>query len=331
MVFSAHWCAANLSEMEVALGIDTSCYTTSVAALDMKGRLVSEIRIPLAVKPGGRGLSQSEMVFQHVRNLPVLMENLRLALGPERRIVAVGASCRPRPVEGSYMPVFLAGCGAARTLGAALNCPVLEISHQENHVLAGLWSAGADLGTDFLAVHASGGTTEILRVRLAAGGLDIELLGGTSDLHAGQFLDRVGVSMGLAFPAGPQLERLAKNFDGIPPATPVSVEGCTISFSGPETHVKRWLENGPEPAAVASSVQYCIAESLRRSLTAAVDSTKLNRILLVGGVAANQFIRSHIASTLQQNRNVPVFWPAPEFSGDNAVGVAWWSLGHKEK
>ena len=327
--FWALWYGPHLSDMDVAIGIDTSCYTTSTAALDRDGRLVSEVRIPLVVKPGGRGLSQSEMVFQHVRNLPLVMEEMRRVMGPGRRIVAVGTSCRPRPVEGSYMPVFLAGCGTARTLGAAMNCPVIEISHQENHVLAGLWSAGVEIETDFLAVHASGGTTEILRARLAVDGFEIELLGGTVDLHAGQFLDRVGVSMGLPFPAGPHLERLATLCDGIPPKTPVSVDGCNISFSGPETHVKRWLASEPEPAAVASSVQYCIAESLQRALTAAVDSSGLRTVLLVGGVAANEFIRVHVAEALQRSQKVSVFWPAPEFSGDNAVGAAWWALKHK--
>ena len=315
--------------MEVSIGIDTSCYTTSAAALDRTGKLIADFRIPLVVKPGGKGLAQSEMVFQHVRNLPVVMEQLRRRMGNEARIVAVGASERPRPVEESYMPAFLVGFGSAKILGSAMNCPVYGISHQENHILAGMWSAGGDFGADFLALHVSGGTTEILRVQRITDGFEVELMGGTCDLHAGQFVDRVGVALGLPFPAGPHLEQLAEQCDSKASVTPVSVEGTQISFSGPESHVKRWLANSPDPAEVAASVQSCIAESLQRALTAAIDQTGVKTVLLVGGVAANRFVRAHVAQALERGRTATVRWPAPEFSGDNAVGTAWWALSSK--
>lgn len=315
--------------MEASIGIDTSCYTTSAAALDTLGNLIAEARIPLTVKPGGKGLAQSEMVFQHVRNLPDVMERLRRSMGNDVRIVAVGASGRPRPVEGSYMPVFLVGYGSAKILGAAMNCPVFETSHQENHIFAGMWSAGGDFGPDFLALHVSGGTTEILHVHETPDRYEVRLIGGTRDLHAGQFVDRIGVALGLPFPSGAHLEKLAGTCEGSSTVIPVSVEGTQISFSGPETHVKRWLVHSPDPAAVAASVQLCIAESLQRSLTAAIDRTGLRTVLLVGGVAANRFIRTHVANGLADGRKATVRWPAPEFSGDNAVGAAWWALSRK--
>jgi N6-L-threonylcarbamoyladenine synthase len=316
--------------MEVVIGIDTSCYTTSAAAMDRTGKLIADARIPLAVKPGAKGLAQSEMVFQHVRNLPQVMDQLRRAMGNESRVAAVGVSGRPRPVDGSYMPVFLVGLGCAKTLGAAINCPVLEISHQENHILAGMWSAGGEHKPEFLTVHASGGTTEILRVtQSTTGPFEISLIGGTGDLNAGQFIDRIGVALGLPFPAGPHLEKLAATGRGGAPVTPVSVEGTTISFSGPESHVMRWLGHSPDRADVAASVQLCIAGSLLRALTAAIDQTGIREVLLVGGVAANQFIRAHVADGLQRARAATVRWPAPVFSGDNAVGAAWWALTHK--
>ena len=312
--------------MELAIGIDTSCYTTSVAAMDGAGRILADARIPLQVKPGGKGLAQSEMVFQHVRNLPVVMERLRRAAGQQARIVGVGVSVRPRPVDSSYMPVFLAGLGVAKSVAAALACPVYEISHQENHLLAGLWSAQMAEAVPFLAVHASGGTTEILKVAQHSGGLAIELLGGSGDLNAGQFIDRIGVALGLSFPAGPALEKLAEQAEADYPATPPAVNGLQISFSGPESHVKRWLASRPDPAAVAASVQRCVAESLSRALAAAIEQTGIARILLVGGVAANLFIRNHVSGVLQKSWQAEVRWPAAEFSGDNAAGAAWWAL-----
>ncbi len=312
--------------MELTVGIDTSCYTTSVAAMDAAGRLLADARIPLQVKPGGKGLAQSEMIFQHVRNLPVVMARLRQTAGQQARIVAVGVSARPRPVDSSYMPVFLAGLGVAQSVAAALGCPVYEISHQENHLLAGLWSARMGDSPAFLAIHASGGTTEILRVRHHPGGLAIELIGGSGDLNAGQFIDRIGVALGLPFPAGPALERLAERAGKDYPLTPPAVNGLQISFSGPESHVKRWLVNGPDPAEVAASTQRCVAETLSRALAAAIDLTGIRQVLLVGGVAANRFIRSHVAEVLQHSWQAEVHWPAAEFSGDNAAGAAWWAL-----
>ena len=315
--------------MEVAVGIDTSCYTTSTAALDQSGKLIADCRIPLQVKPGGKGLAQSEMVFQHVRNLPVVMKELRRAIGMEARIVAIGASWRPRPLEDSYMPAFLAGFGLAEALGAAMNCPVIGISHQENHVLAGMWSSGETFWEPFLAVHVSGGTTEILHVRQCPDRLDLELVGGSRDLHAGQFVDRVGVALGLPFPAGPHLEALAEKCSGPVPELPVSVDGSQISFSGPESHVRRWLATAPDPSAVAAAVQECIAGSLLRSLMAAIDQTRSKTVLLVGGVAANRFIRAKLATELERRCAAVVRWPEPQYSGDNAVGAAWWALRHR--
>jgi len=328
MEFWGLWSAERRSEMKISLGIDTSCYTSSVAALDNAGELVAEARIPLVVKAGGRGLAQSEMVFQHVRNVPVLMEDIRRMIGKEARIVSVGASSKPRPVEGSYMPVFLVGLGSAKTLGAALNCPVFEISHQENHILAGMWSAGGEFDAEFLALHASGGTTEILFVQKNTDRFAVRIIGGTRDLHAGQFIDRVGVALGLPFPAGPHLESLANTFRGKASSLPVSVEGTHVSLSGPESHVQRWLATSPEPAEVAAAVQSCLAESLRRSLAAAIDQTGAKTILLVGGVAANAYIRTQISNGLV-DRGVTIRFPEPAFSGDNAVGSAWFALTHK--
>lgn len=315
--------------MDVSVGIDTSCYTTSVAALDLKGNLLADARIPLAVKSGNRGLSQSEMVFQHVRNIPAVIEKLRKEIGRESRIVMLGASARPRSVNGSYMPVFLVGLGSAKAMGAVAGCPVFELSHQENHVLAGVWSVGGDFGTEFLAVHASGGTTELLFARQEEKRFWLEKVGGTRDLHAGQFVDRVGVALGLPFPAGPHLEKLADSGGQNDPKLSVSVVGTEISFSGPESQVKRWLSQSPPAPVVAASVQRCIAESLRRALISAVDLTGAKKVLLVGGVSANRFIRAYIVQALQESRSVPVFCPAPEFSGDNAVGAACWALTHK--
>lgn len=92
--------------MRVTVGIDTSCYTTSVALLDDAGRLVADVRRPLAVKEGGRGLAQSEMVYQHTRNLPEVFEAAVGKVSGPLEIMAVGAAAQPRPLPESFMPAF---------------------------------------------------------------------------------------------------------------------------------------------------------------------------------------------------------------------------------
>ena len=182
----------------IYLGIDTSCYTTSVALMDEAGQLLGEARQILSVKPGRCGLQQSEMVFQHTRNLSRLMEEaVGQALGSVKtgdgstangvaveedgtanasglaglasagyELAAIGVSGYPRPLENSYMPAFLAGLSVARSLAAVTGARLEIISHQENHLEAGLWSAGGPAVDRFLLLHASGGTTDVLLAEL---------------------------------------------------------------------------------------------------------------------------------------------------------------------
>ena len=114
-----------MKAFDVYLGIDTSCYTTSVAVLDRQGNLVDEVRRVLEVKPGKRGLAQSEMVFQHTRNLPELIE--KIFYRHDMKIIGIGVSRQPRPIENSYMPAFLSGYGAARSLAAILGTKLILI------------------------------------------------------------------------------------------------------------------------------------------------------------------------------------------------------------
>ena len=241
--------------MKAALGIDTSCYTTSVALAGEGGVLSSRRRL-LSVAEGARGLRQSEALFQHVQRLPALVEDM-LFQAKDARICCVCASARPRDTEGSYMPVFTAGTGFARAIAASLRVPFYETSHQQGHVRAAMEGAGM-LPEGFLALHLSGGTTEVLRV---SPGLKIELLGGSNDLHAGQLVDRVGVRMGLSFPAGPALETLARQGTA-KGAFPLSHREGEVSFSGAEAQAMRMLEAGVAKEDVAAEVYSYLARAV---------------------------------------------------------------------
>ena len=295
------------------LGIDTSCYTTSLAVFDPAGRLLCEKRRLLPVEQGSCGLRQSEALFCHVKQLPQLMEELTAELGP-LSLGAVSVSDRPRPKKSSYMPVFLAGLGLARSLAAAGGAPLYRTSHQEGHIAAALWSAGLDWREPFLALHLSDGTGEILAVTPGEAGFAIETVGDT-DLPPGQFVDRVGVALGLPFPAGPALEQLAQQAQTTDFRLSGSVQGTHISFSGPESAARRAVTAGVEPAQIAAAVLDNIAKSLGKAIAAAREQTGCQRVLLAGGVAANRRIREKL-------QPLKVRFAGPEHSGDNACGVA---------
>ena len=201
--------------MSLFLGVDTSNYTTSVAAYDSEGDVIFQRKKLLPVKKGQLGLRQSDAVFAHVKNLPLVIRDLRAILEEGNyRIAAVGVSATPRDAADSYMPCFLTGIVAAESLATGSGTEVHRFSHQSGHIMAALYSSGALaegklLTSDFLAFHVSGGTTEAVVAHPREGGFDVEIKGCGADLHAGQVIDRVGVMMGLDFPCGKALEELA--------------------------------------------------------------------------------------------------------------------------
>lgn len=304
--------------MKAYLGIDTSCYTTSCTLLAQDGQLLAEARKILDVKAGRCGLQQSEMVFQHTRNLPNLIEQVLST--PNFELAGIGVSGYPRPLEGSYMPAFLAGMSVARSLASATRVPLIVLSHQENHIEAGVWSAGGPVAERFLALHASGGTTDLLLVERQNKRYKIEQIGGSIDLHAGQFVDRIGVALGLQFPTGPALEKLAATADAYE-ELPISVRKLEVSLSGPATAAQRKLEAGVDGARLALGVEYCLAETFARLFRKAGEQLRIRDVLLVGGVGCNSFIRQHLEERLAQKR-MHLWVPEGRFSCDNASGCA---------
>ena len=307
--------------MRVTLGFDTSCYTTSAAAVDERGEVVAFSRMLLPVEQGQRGLRQSEAVFAHVRQMPMVVEGMRQSL-KEHEIVAVCASAKPRDEEDSYMPVFTVGLGHAKVLSAALDVPLYETSHQQGHIAAG--QIGNDMPDGpFVALHLSGGTTELLHCRDGK----LTLIGGCADLHAGQMVDRVGVSLGLGFPAGPALEKLAMSYEGdIESLLPVSMEkgDLTCHLSGVETKAQQWIKDGQmSPEKIAAEVFDVLARTVARLLTAACEKSGTRQALVVGGVASSTLLREMLLKRLRKQRKpIEVFFGEPKYSADNAAGVA---------
>ena len=304
---------------QVVVGLDTSCYTTSAAAVTADGQVVASCRKLLPVKLGERGLRQSEGVFIHVRQLPDRLEALREFIRGDE-IVAVCASARPRDEEESYMPVFQVGDAQARGLAAMLGVPYFSSTHQRGHVAAAMVDSGIAPG-DLLAVHLSGGTTELLSLR----GEELTLLGGTLDLHAGQVVDRVGVALGLPFPAGPHLEKLA--LQGHAEARlPVSMAegGLRCHLSGAESQAQRWIASGAiSPEDTAMEIYDLLARTGARMILAGAAKTGIRQVLIAGGVASSALFRRLVTERIRKSdRGLRVCFGKPEYSGDNAVGTA---------
>ncbi len=303
------------------IGFDTSNYTTSIAYFDgQNGENVSQL---LPVREGELGLRQSDAVFHHTKSLPDLSDRLFSHL-PEREICAVGVSTRPRAVDGSYMPCFMVGYSHAKLLADAYGVPLFTCSHQQGHVAAALWSADRmDLmEKPHLAWHLSGGTTELLLVTPNGKNVDCKLIGGTTDISAGQLIDRTGQMLQLPFPAGKSLDKLSESAEksGF---FRVKCKDMQFSLSGVQNKVQQYFEQGNSPEDTASY-------ALRSVISAVIQTTEQAQkaypglpVVFSGGVASNSLLR-------QETKAFDPVFAEPRFSTDNALGVAVLTYRHLE-
>ena len=299
----------------LTLGIDTSNYATSLAVFDADaGEVVCDCKKFLPVKPGQLGLRQSDALFHHTAALPELMQKINDTV-PLSKIRAVAVSEKPRPVAGSYMPCFLAGVNAAAAFSLAGGVPLYKLTHQQGHIAAALYATGDKtlFEREALVFHVSGGTTDLL---LCRGAQSITPLGTSSDLYAGQAVDRLGVKLGFAFPAGVYVsEQAALCEERIKPK--VSVRGTACSLSGLENQCAKLLEQGKTAPYVCKYCLLCVAETLLRMAQNALQEHPGLPVVFAGGVMSSDLIRSYITARLPDARFVPA-----KFASDNAIGIA---------
>ena len=302
------------------LGLDTSNYRTSLAVVDEEGKILLNQRKLLPVPEGERGLRQSDAVYAHLKQLkPMLMELRRLEGAYSLR--AVCASVAPRGREDSYMPVFEVGDTMGRAVASAMGIPFFPTDHQRGHLQAA--ASGTELeGQDHvLAIHLSGGTTDLLSLE----GEFLWELGSSLDLHAGQLVDRVGVALGLSFPAGPELEELAVQGSGGGRLGCAMTDGdLSCHLSGAETQAQRWIQEGSlSQEEIAWEVYDLLSRTVARMLAAGQRKTGQQRALICGGIASSALFRRILQERLRkQQSRLRVIFGSPELSGDNAVGVA---------
>lgn len=295
------------------LGLDTSNYTTSAAAFgDNIARNVSRL---LDVKQGQLGLRQSDALFHHVQRLPQIVDELLDGV-QTGNLRAVAASTRPRAVEGSYMPCFLAGESLGRCLAKTLGVPFFAFSHQQGHIAASLWSANRLdlLNKPHLAWHLSGGTTELLLVEPNGRNVKAERIGGTTDISAGQVIDRTGVKLGLSFPAGKALDALSSE-SSTKDRFPVKLRELEFSFSGLENKISDYAASGASNADIAAYALNSVIDAIIRTTRAAKKVYPELEVVFSGGVASNAKLREKCSEFS------PIF-ALPQYSTDNAMGIA---------
>lgn len=313
-------------ERDYCLGIDTSCYTTSVACVSEQGIVFSE-RTMLSVPFGERGLRQSDGLFQHTKQLAPLIEHMFQHID-RNRVGAICVSSRPVDQENSYMPVFLAGYMTARSISASMGIPLIETAHQNGHFRAALVGNEILLGKEFYGLHISGGTTDLLRINSSRiEPYQISMIGTSSDLHAGQFVDRIGVSLGLSFPAGKHLEELAAKAVKKDLKIPSSVLEANCSFSGAESAAERMIRRGEDQAEVAYAVYDCLARTVAKQLKYTEEVYGNLPFLICGGVASSSLLRSLLYTRTRQK----LYFGKENLSSDNAVGVAMIGLDRREQ
>lgn len=298
---------------KIYIGIDTSCYTTSLAVVDERQNIIGNFKIPLEVAQGQKGLMQSKAVFLHIGNIIEMFETINLR--QFGTVAAVCTSVKPRPAEGSYMPVFKVSECIGRVIAGTAGAPFFESTHQEGHIAAAL--IGNTMPDCFLAAHVSGGTTELLKVRKKDGRFSIEIIGETKDIAAGQVVDRIGQAMDMPFPSGRSMEECAAGVEYDLAGYKVSVKKTDMNFSGIEAQALREIRENEPYKRISAKVLTSIAETLSLCVKNAVKITGLSDIILFGGVMSNERIRKILESDIKE-----VCFAQKEYSADNAAGLA---------
>lgn len=298
------------------LAFDTSNYTTSVCIV-AEGKVVAEWRTLVKVKAGDQGIRQSDAFFQHTQVLQAWVDEHLALWAP--KLTAVSVSTRPRPVTGSYMPVFMAGRLLASTVAASIGIPLIETTHQEGHLYAALATVTA-VREPLLFFHMSGGTTELHAIHYSEGLPEMTLVAETADISFGQLIDRIGVAAGLKFPCGAEMDRLAEA-GKIEIKLPNFKASTRFNLSGYENFFKLLLNKYPEhPEWVFDALFIGIQAWLSQIVSHAVAETGIRKVLLAGGVAASQQISRHLSKN-KRLKGIDLMVSDPAYACDNAFGV----------
>lgn len=307
------------NQNNIIIGIDTSCYTTSIAAISLDKKVIFNEKILLKVKKDSKGLRQSEAVFQHINNLGEIDSKIKSIIN-KYNVVGICASTKPRPIKNSYMPVFNVGYNFSRLCSTMIGCDLYETTHQENHIEASLLNNKLN-EERFLSVHMSGGTTEILLCTKNKESYDIEIVGGSKDISFGQLIDRIGVKMGYDFPCGKYIDENALNCKSIiKQGLKTSVKKGYMNLSGLENQIDNIIDDY-DKEYISKLVLDAIVRNMIKSIEHISKEYNIKDIVFAGGVSASKYISKELTNRLRKYK-INAYFTKPEYATDNAVGCA---------
>lgn len=304
------------------LGIESSCDETGLAIYDSEKGLLSDVLYSQVEAHAIYGGVVPELASRdHIRKLSPLLSSLLEKAGLSLKDIDGIAYTQGPGLQGA----LLVGAAFAKSLSFGLNVPAIGVHHLEAHLMA------ARLGEQipeypFLALLISGGHTELLSVK----GLGAyQLLGDTLDDAVGEAFDKSAKVMGLPYPGGPHLARLAKTGDNSTfsfPRPMTNRPGLDFSFSGLKTHLLRAYEGSDKSeqtkADISASFETAVSQTLVIKCRRAVEQTNINRLVVSGGVAANETIRGAL-KTLMDKQNGEIHFPPHRLCTDNGAMVAY--------
>ncbi|WP_195939788.1 Kae1-like domain-containing protein [Romboutsia sp. 1001713B170131_170501_G6] len=307
------------NQNNIIIGIDTSCYTTSIAAISLDKKVIFNEKILLKVKKDSKGLRQSEAVFQHINNLGEIDSKIKSIIN-KYNVVGICASTKPRPIKKSYMPVFTVGYNFSKLCSTMIGCDLYETTHQENHIEASLLNNKLN-EERFLSVHMSGGTTEILLCTKNKESYDIEIVGGSKDISFGQLIDRIGVKMGYDFPCGKYIDENALNCKSIiKQGLKTSVKEGYMNLSGLENQINNIIDDY-DKEYISKLVLDAVVRNMIKSIEHISKEYNIKDIVFAGGVSASKYISKELTNRLRKYK-INTYFTKPEYATDNAVGCA---------
>ncbi|MFR7544875.1 MAG: tRNA (adenosine(37)-N6)-threonylcarbamoyltransferase complex transferase subunit TsaD [Clostridia bacterium] len=300
----------------IILGIESSCDETSVSVVKNGREVLSNvINTQISIHELYGGVVPEIASRNHVENIsPVMKEALKEANIKMDDIDAVACTYGP-----GLVGALLVGISYAKALSYAANKPLIGVNHIQGHIAAN-YITYKDLKPPFLTLLISGGNTQLVLVKDYT---EFEILGKTKDDAVGEAFDKIARVIGLGYPGGPKMDKLAK--EGIPniELPKVHVEGLNFSFSGLKTAIINLHHKNPNinKADLAASFEKDVAEILLKNTKMAVKETNINKIALAGGVSANSYIRKAFKE-LEEKEKIQVYYPELKLCTDNAAMIA---------
>ena len=304
------------------LGIETSCDETGVAIFHSKKGLISHfLHSQIAIHAEYGGVVPELASRDHIRKLvPLIQQTLKDSGLTSKDINGIAYTSGP-----GLIGALLVGAATARSLAWTWQIPAIAVHHMEGHLLAPMLEKNAP-DFPFVALLVSGGHTLLVEVTAIG---HYEILGESLDDAAGEAFDKTAKMLGLGYPGGPYLSKLAEK--GTPnrfkfPRPMTNRPGLDFSFSCLKTFTKNTLLSTPQSdqdkADIALAFQQAVAETLTIKCKRALEQTQLNRLVIAGGVSANTQIRAAL-KTMTENKNAELFFPRLEFCTDNGAMIAY--------